>query len=371
MARFVHTADLQLGMPFHWIKDDPGARAREARLEAIERIGQVARDHRATFIVIAGDLFDANTVDDRVVVQACDRLRAVDLPVYVIPGNHDHGGADSVYRAERFRRVCPDNLQVLMEPAPQLVDSGTVLLPAPLLRRKVSASPTRHLTAELGRDLAPDGVRVGLAHGTVQGFGEVQATNLVDPELARTTDLDYLALGDWHGLKQVSDRAWYAGAPEPTSFKENDPGHVLVVDIPEHGRPPEVQPVHVARTRWVRHDAQLYTTDHVEALDRWFQDIDDPRHTLVRLELEGVLSLTALERLAHVLEVAEARLLHLRRRGPGVLPAPTADELASIATDGYVKTAVDALRARTESTGADAATAARALQLLYRLRVGS
>ena len=40
--RFIHTSDLQLGMPFHWVEGDQAAKMREARLESLTRIGDVA-----------------------------------------------------------------------------------------------------------------------------------------------------------------------------------------------------------------------------------------------------------------------------------------------------------------------------------------
>jgi hypothetical protein len=44
-------------------------------------------------------------------------------------------------------------------------------------------------------------------------------------------------------------RAWYAGAPEATRYKENQPGYVLIVDIDAPGAEPRVEQVPVARTR--------------------------------------------------------------------------------------------------------------------------
>ncbi|MCB9795042.1 MAG: DNA repair exonuclease [Alphaproteobacteria bacterium] len=371
MTRFLHTADLQLGMPFHWIAGDPGSRVRQARMACLETIGEVARDQGAEFIVIAGDLFDANTVSERVIVQAQDRLKALGLPTYVLPGNHDHGGPDSVYHSRTFRRLCPENVTVLLDTAPRLHGDGrTLLLPAPLLRRH-GVDPTSHLTASLGRDLAPDAIRVGVAHGSVHSFSrdQSQTLNRIAPDTASRADLDYLALGDWHGLYEVNPRTWYPGAPEPTAFKDNDPGHVLMVEITEHGAPPAVGQVHVAGTRWLRHSAELYSAEHVAELEGWLEGLADKEHTLLRLELKGVLSLGELTHLQDMLRLAESRLLHLRRRGE-VLPAPTSDELSDIAVDGWVRAAVERLQAQAEEGAApeaEASHAARALHLLYRL----
>ncbi len=73
-------------------------------------------------------------------------------------------------------------------------------------------------------------LRIGLAHGSVQGFGSAGEANVpIDPARVKSAGLSYLALGDWHGTTRISDRAWYSGTPEPDGFRDNDPGNALVV----------------------------------------------------------------------------------------------------------------------------------------------
>ena len=65
--------------------------------------------------------------------------------------------------------------------------------------------------------------------------------------------LDYLALGDWHGVRQAGPKAWYAGTPEPDRFRDNAPGHALAVRIAAAGAEPEVERHRLAQYRWQRH----------------------------------------------------------------------------------------------------------------------
>jgi DNA repair exonuclease SbcCD nuclease subunit len=289
MVRLVHTSDLQIGMPFHRMPGDPGARLRELRLEVITRLDELLRAEEADFLLVAGDLFDANTLEERVVIQACDRLREIEIPVYVMPGNHDHcSGPGSIYRRDVFLSHGPQNLVVLeirepLEPL-ELEGLGTLLLPAPLFHRSVECDPTEHLTGEFGREISPDAIRVGLAHGSVVDFASGSTSGspspgaaagppgggTIDPRRATRADLDYLALGDWHAL---------------------------VVEIGENGALPEVRPVHIARTRWLRHAVEVTGPDDVERLERWFAELEAPRDLLLRLELEGSLALALLHRL--------------------------------------------------------------------------
>ena len=71
MITFLHTADWQIGKPFASIAD-PAKRARvqQERIECIRRIGQVVRELRAAFVIVAGDLFDSPTPSNATVATA-------------------------------------------------------------------------------------------------------------------------------------------------------------------------------------------------------------------------------------------------------------------------------------------------------------
>ena len=60
----------------------------QARIEAIKRIGAIAKDEKVQFIVVAGDLFDSPSADKATVSSACSAIGQAGLPVIAIPGNH-------------------------------------------------------------------------------------------------------------------------------------------------------------------------------------------------------------------------------------------------------------------------------------------
>ncbi|MFN5695903.1 MAG: exonuclease SbcCD subunit D, partial [Cyanobacteriota bacterium] len=96
MPTFLHTADWQIGKPYARVTDpDKRSRLRQVRLEAIERIGATAAG--ASFLVVAGDLFDSPTPARSDVSAVCAAIGRLELPVLVIPGNHDHGAPGSVW----------------------------------------------------------------------------------------------------------------------------------------------------------------------------------------------------------------------------------------------------------------------------------
>ena len=98
-----------------------------------------------------------------------------------------------------------------------------MLLPCPLLRKAEPVDPTAWLRK---LDFTPwgDQPRIVLAHGSIQGFGAEDSsdtddenppvpTNRIDLAALPAGEIDYVALGDWHGLKQVGPRAWYCRLP--------------------------------------------------------------------------------------------------------------------------------------------------------------
>jgi DNA repair exonuclease SbcCD nuclease subunit len=369
MVRFLHTADLQLGMPYQWA-GPRGDDLRRRRAECISRIAEVADEHDVDFVVIAGDFFDANTVDDRVVVRACEHLGKFEVPLFILPGNHDAGGGpNSVYKRDKFRRNKPALVSILTDPEPVLVADGkAVILPAPLHYRHSRSDPTAHLTPEFGRKEAPEAIRIGLAHGGITDFGD--SMNVIAPDRATIADLDYLALGDWHSRKEIDRRTWYSGAPEPTGFNEVDSGKVLIVEIEDRGDIPQVTTVEVGSTIWEKKSITFDDSPDLEALAKWFDDLENPLNTLVRLEYGGVLSLEDERRLEdEILSDADDRLLYLRRRPKGLSTRASDEELEQLKGQGFVGVAVEELQQMMSADDEEAADkAARALQLLYRIQ---
>jgi DNA repair exonuclease SbcCD nuclease subunit len=366
VIRFLHTADLQIGKPFAGFDGDPGAALRARRITVLADIARVATTHAADFVVVAGDLFDANTVDARTVEGACRALAELPCPAFVLPGNHDAGDIASVYRSRRFERARPPNVHVLLTPEPTVVAGGrAVLLPAPLLRRHVFGDPAFHMTAEFGRDVAPNAVRIGVAHGGVRGFASDPdaAPNLLPVDLAQRAALDYLALGDWHGTLRIDERTWYSGTPEPDRHKRNAPGAVLLVTLTAPGATPHVERVETAHFRWLAHEARLADASDVEQLRRWFDAVDAPGRAIVDLALTGSLDVDARQQLDELLDEWRGRL-HVLAVEADVDAMPTDAQVDAVAGEGYLRAAVDELRARAGGVDADAEIARHALTLL-------
>src|SRR5690606_17150735 len=207
----------------------------DARFQAVERIAQLACSQGCDAVLVAGDVFDAQTVSDRTIRRLFNAMAGFSGPWVMIPGNHDAALAESVWtRAKRLDAI-PAHVHVSLQPEVMLFpDQGFAALSAPLTQRHTHSD----LTDWFDSAQTPAGLlRIGLAHGSVQGIlaDEIDSPNPIAADRVSRAQLDYLALGDWHGCKQIDARTWYSGTPEQDRFKSNGAGQVLIVDIAAAG----------------------------------------------------------------------------------------------------------------------------------------
>lgn len=359
MPKFLHTADWQMGRAFSRFETEDGAALVEARFEAIGKLARMAIEHQCDAVLVAGDVFDAQTVADRTIRRVFNATREFTGPWVMLPGNHDAALAESVWtRAKRLGAV-PDNVHLALEPGViNLEPQGLAILCAPLTQRNTYSDLTETFnTLETPESL----IRVGLAHGSVQGVlpDDIDSTNPILPNRAETARLDYLALGDWHGTKQIDERTWYSGTPEPERFRDNGAGYALVVNVPKPGALPKVTPLETARYQWHQwREILTVESDLGQLLDR-LQAL--PELSVVDLRLEGSITLAGEEKLINALSVAEARFRSIQCDRSGLQLEPTDDDIAALKADGYVGEVIEHLRIQQQDEDAEAARDALAI----------
>ena len=366
----IHTADWQLGKRFGNVPGDAGAALRDQRIETVKEIARLAKKRRADAVLVCGDVFETNAVADRTIRQALNALDPFTGDWVFIPGNHDSALADSVWsRADRI--AGSDNVHFLLHnEEPLLLKNETLaILPAVLQRRHEADD----LTAWFDHAETPKrAIRVGIAHGSVRELlPDSEAPNPIAADRAETAKLDYLALGDWHGTFKVNNRTWYAGTPEPDRFKSNDPGNVLAIEIERPDALPSIEKIAVGHYVWQERAFSIHGAKDIAALDRELKGLgSDPGRLLVRLKLEGVVTLALREQLREKLKEWEARLRYLEADDRELIAEPSEDDLDRIDRDGFVRTAVEQLRAQaTDPDNPEREIAKAALLRLYQEHV--
>jgi DNA repair exonuclease SbcCD nuclease subunit len=351
--RLLHTADWQLGKPFtRFAEGDVAVHLRDARLDAVGRIADLAAAEDVAAVLVAGDILESEHAEPGLLRRMVHRMAAYPGPWLLLPGNHDPARPGGVWY--RFGRSgdCPANVQVLTEARPvTLADGRLVVLPAPLTQKHVTGDPTEWFAAA---ELPAGAVKVGLAHGSVPALLPETAgdTNPIALERAQSAGLDYLALGDWHSVLQVGARSWYSGTPEPDDFTRSGIGEVLLVTLPGPGSTVAVERRRVGRYEWRAQRVDLGQTPDAAAIEDQLQALlltfGAPGETVLRLAVEGALDLAGRAVLEAALERLGERLRHLEAETGELATAASEADLASLAAEPLLAEVTAALRGSTD-----------------------
>jgi DNA repair exonuclease SbcCD nuclease subunit len=375
--RFLHTADWQLGMTRHFLNGEAQPRYSAARRDAVAGLGAIAAETGAEFVVVAGDVFEHNQLAPRDVSLSLEAMRAIGVPVYLLPGNHDPLDASSVYTSALFVAEKPDNVTVLDRAGVHRVREGLEIVAAPWRSKK----PTTDLLGEVLDGLTGDGVtRIVVGHGGMDLFEPDRdkpaliRLATVEAALARGA-VHYVALGDKHSRTNVGStgRVWYSGSQEVTNYDhiEPDPGHVLVVEVDEDDpdRAVDVTGRRIGSWRFVTLRRSVDDSRDVVDLDINLDQLPNKERTVVQIALTGTLTVTDKAALDACLD-KYARLfaaLGTWDKETDIAVMPADGEFDDLGIGGFAAAAVDELVATARAEGGQADDARGALALLLRL----
>jgi DNA repair exonuclease SbcCD nuclease subunit len=401
MIRFLHAADLHLGLRITRFEESACNRIGEARFFAIEQLRAKAVEHQVQFVLIAGDVFDDHSVSKTDAVRALTLFegKAMPCPVYIIPGNHDPLTPGGVWDRDPWKRDQPmKHTYLLREPTPVTVPGVPVtLFPCPLRHRNSIDDPTAWI-AKYPRTDGETSLRIGLAHGSLNIMANLpEDDHLIRRDAADHYGLDYLGLGHWHKrlLHRSSDgaeRTAYSGTHEPMRFpgsgtgfstgwssysadgdaerfQDEGRGTALLVSIDEPRAPPRVETIEVGRLRWSAEPQDVTSRPLGELISEYAQR-ENPERILLRLNLYGVLDPRGHARIDDVLLKIVRDRYHPGSsiEADAVLIEPKEDQLSKIVGDGVLARVLRRLREESQSTDAGTKRVAdHALKLLYRI----
>ena len=218
--KILHTADWHLDAPL--VGHGPAMRQ---ALEAIPgQIFEICRKERCDLVLLAGDLFDG-AYSPHTYQSLYDVLKAMEVPVFITPGNHDYCDLSSPWMKELW----PENVHIFktsrMESVaiPELdlrvYGAGFVGMDcAPLLQNF--------------RRECPEKYAIGILHGD-----PTQAASPYNPitkAQVQASNLDYLALGHIHKADSFTAGktlcAW-PGCPMGRGYDEPGEKGVYVVTL--------------------------------------------------------------------------------------------------------------------------------------------
>lgn len=363
--RFIHTADWQIGRAFKSLPPDLAGELAAARLDVIGRIAAIARAKGAVHVLVAGDVFDDDKLETVAIRRALERMAGEsDLQWLLLPGNHDPARLGGLWDRISGRIGLPQNVHALVTPTPFALSLEAVVFPAPLASKNPGRDPTLWMD---GAETAPGVLRIGLAHGSVQGFdSEGESAVMIARDRAERARLSYLALGDWHGVKNIDAHTWYSGTPEPDRFPDNEPGFVVSVTLEGSGVP-KVEKIKSAAFTWVKASAAIYAPEDLAPLEQAIARYSEaPARLLLRLSLTGGLSLAGHAALGRWREVWGGKVRHLAINDADLAVLPEISDVESLGGEGPLAEAARGLDAiHRDATHPDSAAAGLALIRLF------
>jgi len=253
--KILHTADWHLGRSFPSFTEEDETKLTRARIDAVDRVLGLAESFSVDAVLCAGDLFDDPAPAEswwHSLLRLFERRNWRNRPVFLLPGNHDPLQPGSVWAEDHpFRRGLPAWAQVVDRDNYEFPLSAEAVLYGTPCRNQAGADD---LASRLPRREPGDQrIRVGLVHGQTFDIAGHQTNFPIAPDAAQQRGLNYLAIGDTHGFRELPPKtspAVYPGTPEATTFGEKDTGFVAVVFFPRRGRPPLIQKHPIARWHW-------------------------------------------------------------------------------------------------------------------------
>lgn len=299
--KFLHTADWQMGMKAESLGNKAAERVRKARLDAAKGVIQVAKENEAEMILFAGDMFEDNAVDRSLVRQTGEILKSFGKPVFIIPGNHDPLVPGSVWEHSVWKKS--KNLHVV-QTAKAIERENCILFPCPIQEKYSTKNPMDWIDPQQESEK----ICIAIAHGNVGSIsGESELPIPVDAP--SRYGLDYVALGHWHSYQTYADkdgakRMAYCGAHETTKFGERDSGKVVLVEIPKRGATPILKPISTGNLVWKTWEKTIRQPGELESLSKKLDAISQPKSTLLRIHLKGILFPKAKDQ-DHLTEIKE------------------------------------------------------------------
>jgi predicted phosphodiesterase len=213
--RIAHCSDIHLdGDGHHHLV---GAEARQGLRDAFAEALAAMQTHAPDVMLLAGDLFDANSASDETIAWAMEILGRQPYPVAMIPGNHDCLEEGAIFHRYDFNTV--PNVTMLAAEAGEVATLDGLDI---AVWGKGMVEHTTDYRPLRGCPERPDGCRwyLGLGHGIFVPHGEnTGRSSPIHMGEVEESPCDYLALGHHHAaMELVNDKAFasYSGSPTDT-----------------------------------------------------------------------------------------------------------------------------------------------------------
>lgn len=244
MIRFLHCADLHLDSPFSGLGAMQSEARREEQRELFRALICLAKNRRADFVLIAGDLFDSGFTTSSTVKFVSDTLATLDCPVIISPGNHDPYTERGPYASS-----LPENVKLFT--SEKL--SSFYFAESNVCIHGYAFTSERHEENPLAEGVTLDPTKINLLCAHTELDAPLSPYAPIDRKQLAAAGFDYAALGHVHNAPPPETLGktlvGYSGCLEGRSFDELDFGSVIEVTI--DGNKIRSEKIHIAKHRYM------------------------------------------------------------------------------------------------------------------------
>lgn len=247
MVKILHAADFHMDSAFVALSEEQARQRRQESRRSVERMVDYANDHGAQLMLLAGDLFDGDSVYSQTGEMLCAALGRFSGQVVIAPGNHDSFQPKSAYA----RIALPENVHVFTSG-----EQESIAFPQYGCTVYGAAFTGEEASAWQGFSVTGDGIAIGVLHGEV-GTKDSKYRPISADSIANS-GLDYLALGHVHqysGIQMAGKTAWaYPGCTEGRGFDELGDKGFLFGEVDRGGVKLRFVPFAKRRYEWLEID---------------------------------------------------------------------------------------------------------------------
>lgn len=220
--KIIHCADIHFDSAMSGIKDTKKVNIRREDVkETFRKITALAQN--ADILLISGDLFDAKKISKSTLeFLKGEFLKISDTRVFIVAGNHDYMGENSVYKTFDFGK----NVHVF-DTEMQCVESDECDIYGISFK---SANDEREMLSNFSVKNS-DKINICVMHGNLSGADY----NPIKPYDIEMSGLDYLALGHIHKASEIKKAGStfyaYCGCPEGRGNDELGEKGVYAIEL--------------------------------------------------------------------------------------------------------------------------------------------
>ena len=319
MIKLFVTGDNHIGLKY--ASHENAATLASCRIEAFEKMVQVANQEDCDLFVITGDLFENTySVSKRDILTLLTLLSRFQGTIVVLPGNHDYYDKDvKVWQYFKDVMASYDNIMLLTDYRPYEIDvNGENVILYPALCTSLHSEPGQNnLSWIKNATIDHDGAyHIGIAHGAVEG-------ETIDKEgqyfLMKRSELESIPVDVWlighthvpfpRNLTEAysaSEKMFNTGTHVQTDVSCNTEGLCFIVEIADN-KFVRAKKVVSGNLRFYRKHIEVSAGEMENTIANELKDIAD--NSVVDIILTGAVTIEEYEDRHKIIEASLARFI--------------------------------------------------------------